>query len=226
MKNYIILSEKSWNKNLASEISSTFGGNWKLIDSRKDFNIETITSYDPQYIFIPHWSHYISREIYKNFNCVVFHITDLPYGRGGSPLQNLIIRGHEETNITAIKVVEEIDAGSVYLKKSMSLLGTAHEIYLRANDIIKKMIIEILENSPILCEQSGEVTHFSRRTPKDGNLESANTLKQVYDMIRMLDAEDYPLAFFKTDRFTIKFSRASFRGDSILADVLIEANNE
>ncbi len=32
------------------------------------------------------------REIFENWACVVFHMTDLPYGRGGSPLQNLIVR--------------------------------------------------------------------------------------------------------------------------------------
>ncbi len=49
-----------------------------------------------------------------NFNCVVFHMTDLPFGRGGSPLQNLISRGIYKTKISAIKVVKEIDAGPIY----------------------------------------------------------------------------------------------------------------
>ena len=45
-------------------------------------------------------------------------MTDLPYGRGGSPLQNLIINGHKETMMSALRCVQELDAGPIYLKKN------------------------------------------------------------------------------------------------------------
>lgn len=32
-----------------------------------------------------------------------FHMTNFPYGRGGSPLQNLMKRGHHTTTITALR---------------------------------------------------------------------------------------------------------------------------
>jgi len=35
----------------------------------------------------------ILKEIFENYEIILFHMTDLPYGRGGSPLQNLIVRG-------------------------------------------------------------------------------------------------------------------------------------
>ena len=61
-------------------------------------------------------------------------MTDLPYGRGGSPLQNLIIiRGLKTTKITAFKCVAEIDVGPVYLKKTLSLEGNAQDIYFKIN---------------------------------------------------------------------------------------------
>ena len=62
---------------------------------------------------------------------MIFHMTDVLYGRGGSPLQNFIIRGHKETKLTAMKCVKELDAGPVYLKEFLSLLGNAEEIYMR-----------------------------------------------------------------------------------------------
>ena len=76
-------------------------------------------------------------------------MTDLPYGRGGTPLQNLIIRGHSETMISAIRCEKKIDAGPVYLKKKLSLDGTAEKIYLRAYKIIEKMIFEIIQTNQI-----------------------------------------------------------------------------
>ena len=47
-------------------------------------------------------------------------MTDLPFGRGGSPLQNLIVRGYKSTKLTAIKVQSGIDTGDIYLKKPFS----------------------------------------------------------------------------------------------------------
>ena len=52
---------------------------------------------------------FIPTEIFTSFECIVFHMTDLPYGRGGSPLQNLIVRGHKKTKVSALKVVKEVD---------------------------------------------------------------------------------------------------------------------
>ena len=84
---------------------------------------------------IPHWSYIIPKDIFNLFNCVVFHMTDLPFGRGGSPLQNLIIRGYEKTKISALKVTNGIDSGPIYLKKPLSLDGTAYEIMIRASQL-------------------------------------------------------------------------------------------
>jgi len=55
-------------------------------------------------------------------------MTYMPYGRGGSPLQNLIVRGYRHTKLTALRMVEEFDAGPVYLKEDLCLEGNAEEI--------------------------------------------------------------------------------------------------
>ena len=89
----------------------------EYISCKKDFTIENLNKLSPSYIFFPHWAYIIPKEIFSNYQCIVFHMTDLPYGRGGSPLQNLILAGKKKTKISAIDVVEEIDAGDIFLKK-------------------------------------------------------------------------------------------------------------
>jgi methionyl-tRNA formyltransferase len=149
-------------------------------------------------------------------------MTDLPYGRGGSPLQNLIEKGHSRTKISALKVTSGIDEGPIYFKKELSLLGTAEEIFIRANHIIRKMINEFVEGKLEPSDQQGEVTKFKRRTPQQGCLNNLSELDKVYDYIRMLDAEGYPPAYFQIDNFKLEFSRASLKANkSILADVRI-----
>lgn len=224
MSKYIILSEKSWHKELFDVLRGEFSkDNWLLIDSKIDFNLEKLNQYGPDKIFIPHWSHIIPSEIFENYECVVFHMTDLPFGRGGSPLQNLISRGYKTTKISAIKVEQGIDTGDVYMKKPLGLEGTATEIFERAMLIIKEMIFDIVEKRIQAFPQVGEITEFKRRKPSDSNLFGLSELNIVYDYIRMLDCEGYPHAFIETPNLKYEFDNASFdeSGKIITANVRI-----
>ena len=224
----VIAYNRSWCKNLPEKLASKTGKNFTTIDNKKDLNQDNLNSLNPEHIFFPHWSYIIPPEIYNNFNCVIFHMTNLPYGRGGSPLQNLIVRGHKDTMISAIQCVKEIDAGPVYLKKRLSLEGRAEEIYILANQIIEEMIVEILDTNPQPEPQKGEVVKFTRRKPEDGNWGSAGSLDEVYDYIRMLDAEGYPPAFIRFGDYKLEFSKAIQKTGSIDAEVRLtqEINNE
>jgi methionyl-tRNA formyltransferase len=84
------------------------------------------------------------------------------------------------------------------------------------------MIIEILEKNLEPKEQKGNVVHFKRRKPKDSNLVDLNELKDIYDHIRMLDADGYPKAFMENDYFKFEFSNASLKkGEEIKAEIKI-----
>lgn len=222
--NFIILSEKTWNRELKNKLERLFPSYvWYYIDSKADFTLENLDNIKPDKIFIPHWSYIIPKSIYKKYECIVFHMTDLPYGRGGSPLQNLIVNGKENTKISALKVCGSIDAGDIYLKYDLNLNGTAEEVFIRASKLVEDMIIEIIKNDIQPSPQIGNPVIFKRRTPEDSNLQSCKTINEVYDYIRMLDAEGYPKAFIEFGDFRLEFSRASLKADnSILADVKIK----
>ena len=146
MKKYILLTGKSWHQEMFENLLQRKEESWKLISNKEEFNIDTINNYNPEKIFIPHWSHIIPSEIWSKYECIVFHMTDLPYGRGGSPLQNLILSGYSSTILSALKVEEGIDEGSIYIKKPLSLEGAAIDIFKRASDVIYTMILEIIFN--------------------------------------------------------------------------------
>lgn len=153
-------------------------------------------------------------------------MTDLPFGRGGSPLQNLISRGITETKISAFRCDAGVDSGSVYMKSDLSLHGGAEEIFLRAKAIMHEMILEILRTRPVPQPQRGEVVCFSRRNAGDGDIGGLDALEKIYDRIRMLDAEGYPRAFFVKNGFRYEFSRASLKAGRIVADVEITPMEE
>jgi len=223
MRPFIILSEKGWHKVLIDRLKERNPEfKWILINEKNHFSFDKLNKIQPEKIFIPHWSYFIPAEIYENFDCIIFHETDLPYGRGGSPIQNLISRGITDTKISALKAGKGLDTGPIYLKKDLNLNGTTKEIFLRGTKIIEGMIEEIIQKRIEPIPQQGEVVNFKRRQPEDGNLNYLEEIKEIYDYIRMLDCEGYPSAYIENENFRFEFTRASLKSEKeILADVRI-----
>ncbi|WP_417547462.1 hypothetical protein [Marinobacter segnicrescens] len=181
---------------------------------------------DVRYIFFLHWSWLVPETVWKNYECVCFHMTDVPYGRGGSPLQNLIVRGHEETMLTALRMVEEMDAGPVYAKSRLLLEGTAHEIYLRAGELSFELIDWMIKHEPQPEPQKGEAVVFRRRTPEQSLLPAFGTVTDLYDHIRMLDAPTYPKAYLEHGDFILEFSDAGASEEELIATVKIRKKSD
>lgn len=221
--NYIIACSKVWDSQLLNRLQQTLSSTSALIlmTECNELTLEVLKSLNPRYIFFPHWSYLIPEAIFQRYECVVFHMTDLPFGRGGSPLQNLIARGIYETKVSALRCVKDLDAGPIYMKVPLSLQGSAQEIYYRATQAIEKMIVQMIQGAPKPVDQEGDSVVFKRRTPEQSRLEKLPGLQQVFDHIRMLDAESYPKAFLEVEGYRYEFSRASFDGQKILADVVI-----
>lgn len=196
------------------------------IRSAEALDPSAIAEFAPDYLFFPHWSWMIPATVYEPFETVIFHMTDLPFGRGGSPLQNLIRLGHDATTLTALRCVKELDAGPVYLKRPLSLEGTAEEIFRRAAVLMEEMIVELVTRRPQPVPQEGKIVAFKRLKPEDGDLSKASSLNGAYDMIRMLDADGYPPAFLAIDRFRLEFSHASLGTDELVAEVRIRRTDD
>ncbi|MBL7085875.1 MAG: methionyl-tRNA formyltransferase [Candidatus Cloacimonetes bacterium] len=232
-KDIIIATIKSWNIKNAEILRNKFNNyiNVHIITKKEELRYSQIEKINPTYIFFPHWSWIIPKKIYNNFECIVFHMTDLPYGRGGSPLQNLIIRNIYDTKISAIKVGKELDSGKIYLKKDFNIkTGNAENILSKISDIIfNEMIPYILNNNPVPYEQDGKVIKFKRRKPEQSDISSANlkNVEDIYDFIRMLDGEGYPKAFFNIGKFKFIFSEINRKSEKLTGRFIIcEKKNE
>lgn len=219
MASYIFASEQPRHQTLFEQLSKLLKGDWHYINHRDDFNLVLLTRVKPCYIFIPHWSYKIPSEITQQFACVMFHMTDLPFGRGGSPLQNLIVDGFKETKLTAFRCVEALDAGPIYNKVPLSLAGTAEDIFKAADELVVKLIVDIIHKDLQPKKQCGDVSSFQRRTPEQGNIEKLTQLSDVYDYIRMLDAEGYPNAFIESEQLNLSFTKAHFKNGKLTAEV-------
>ena len=222
MTTYVVVGSKPWNRRVFDESISRNPGRWVFLASRNELTVERLAELGPTYVFFLHWSWMVPSSIVDAFECVCFHMTDLPFGRGGTPLQNLIVRGHRETVITSFKMTNELDAGPIYLKQPLSLEGSAQEIYFRATEVSAAMIARIVAEEPEPVPQTGEVTAFTRRTPAESEITSdIEYLERLYDHIRMLDAEGYPPAFIRFGPFTLSFKNSVLGDKQVRAEVEI-----
>ncbi|MCI9624156.1 MAG: methionyl-tRNA formyltransferase [Lachnospiraceae bacterium] len=200
MADYVIATIKSWNINNCRKLAEQFPDhNFRIVTEKEELTYKTLSDIKPEFVFFPHWSWLIPEEVYEHFNCVVFHMTDLPFGRGGSPLQNLLVRGIYHTKITAIKVEAGLDMGDIYLKEPLDIsTGSADEIFSKISDIVfGRMIPRFIEEKLLLMHQEGEPAVFSRRRPEQSEIPEGLSQRQIYDYIRMLDGEGYPAAYTK-----------------------------
>jgi methionyl-tRNA formyltransferase len=219
MTKILVCSDRDWTLSLSFTKDFDEQQDITVLNGSSAPEVDFLEEHAFDYVFFLFWSGYIPAEIFEKFETIVFHMTDLPYGRGGSPLQNLILRGHQETSISAIRCTSEVDAGGVYLKKPLNLSGSAHEIYLRSVPLIASMIEHIVTNNIAPIPQAGEVTRFTRRHPGESEIGEVGSSKQMFDFIRMLDAPGYPRAYLKHLGFRLEFFDARIHEGDVVASV-------
>lgn len=207
----LICNSKNWFK-----LNDKFNQNKfqiKTLNDKALLSRANIKKFNPDYIFFIHWNWIVTKEIYDNYNCILFHTGPLPFGRGGSPIQNLILRGFESSPVCALKMIKELDAGPIYVKKKISLKGKLSSIFKRLNHAINNMIYLIITTQMSPVEQRGTPFYFTRLGLEDNRLPLNIDLKQFYDRVRMLDSEDYPKAYIEYGNLKLEFSEANFTGE-------------
>lgn len=250
MSDYIIAASKPWYKNIVIDILDLHSADgvvwktnvdsdncWYFVDTREAL-MSALQRCCPEKIFFPHWNWKVPEDIINAFECICFHETDLPFGRGGSPIQNLISRGYKNTKITVFRMTTEMDAGPIYRQYNLSLEGTAEEIYLRIAKEVSSILLGFTIGIPhgMHKQEAGLATYFKRRKPEESEIteiieeEGTNTdidrIEKLHDHIRMLDAPTYPKAFIKKGRFRYEFDSAILRMDGIHAHVRIFVDDE
>ena len=103
---FVVVGSHEWSRRVFEERIRFYSGSWTFIDRKENLTVEALDRIDPRAVFFLHWSWKVQESITRRFECIGFHMTDLPYGRGGTPLQNLILRGHKTTKLSAFRLTD------------------------------------------------------------------------------------------------------------------------
>ena len=143
----------------------------------------------------------VHRELNK-LNLVV-HASDLPRGRGWSPLTWQILENKSSIPVSMIKAEDEVDSGDIMLKDFITLEGheLIDEIREKLGHKINMMCLNFIESwkSIIPQPQIGESSYYPKRTKKDSCLDLNKSIKEQINLFRIADNERYPLTFSYLD---------------------------
>jgi hypothetical protein len=136
-------------------------------------------------------------------NVLVVHESDLPRGRGWSPMTWRVLEGNKEMHLTLFEAETNADSGVIYAKRKILLTGSEVVIELRAIQLREsfELIEEFLTDYPSSLDSSevqvGEPTYFKRRTKLDSQCASNSTIDSIFDLLRVSDPDRYPVYFEK-----------------------------
>lgn len=224
MNKYIVASTLDWYQAVPKP-SIYDSPQFIRVASQDEFNSLDLETLSPEFIFFIHWNWIVPKNIFLKYRCIVFHTAPLPYGRGGSPIQNLILNKHVEAPVNAIEMVEELDGGAIYASKSISLSGTVEQIFSRVALVVVELIKIIISDCPIPQKQVGLPVYFKRLSRKDNVLSGNDDIRKIYDKIRMVDGLNYPKAFIDLGQNKIEFTDAKVVGDTVVAKAVFKNND-
>lgn len=178
-------------KILVKEIKSIFNYDTIIIHNHKDVTEgEILIMLSCEKIF---------KRLDLNKKNLVVHESDLPRGKGWSPVTWQVLEGEKEIPVTLFEVNDSIDSGKIYLKKYMRLNGEEllKDIKELQGKITNELIIDFLKLYPNIrgVQQSGDETFYKKRTSSDSELDINKTILEQFNLLRVCDNERYP-AFF------------------------------
>jgi methionyl-tRNA formyltransferase len=156
----------------------------------------------------------VSRKILARSRAnIVVHASELPRGRGMSPLTWQILEGADKIPVTLLEAVEQVDAGPVYLRSSVTFRGNEllGEMQESLGEKIVEMCVSFVAGWPGILgkgvPQNGEPTFYKKRTPEDSRLDPDKTISEQFNLLRVADNDRYP-AFFdlRGRRYFIKLT--------------------
>ena len=136
----------------------------------------------------------------KNKLNLVVHESNLPTGRGFSPIQWQILKNKNIIRFCLIEAIEKVDAGNIYLYKDVEFLPTDLNKEIRKKQGLEtiNLCFDFLKLNllPKPYKQTGKPTFYKRRNKHSSEINVNKSIKSQFNLLRVVDNIKYP-AFFK-----------------------------
>ena len=183
--------------------------------------IEQITELRPDLSVVVAYGHILKPEILDlpSLGSVNVHASLLPQLRGAAPVNWAIIRGHEQTGVTVMRMVEAMDAGPIIhqLSEPISDEDSASELMSRLSELgslaLREALGSIKRGDTEEREQLEDAVSYAPKVDrKSARIDWTLSANEVALFIRGMDAT--PGAWSELAGMPIKFFRASLVPES------------
>jgi methionyl-tRNA formyltransferase len=149
------------------------------------------------------WMQIIPESILEapTWGTVGLHLSPLPEGRGGAPVNWQLIHGHDEVTATLFRFVPEVDDGDILGQSTVAVeprddISTVYpKLTVASIDLLQTFLTELSEGTVTRIEQShAEATYYPQRKPKDGIIDWSRSPSFQWNWIRA-QTTPYPGAF-------------------------------
>tara|TARA_Y100001960_G_scaffold306327_1_gene361391 strand:+ start:529 stop:1461 length:933 start_codon:yes stop_codon:yes gene_type:complete len=183
--------------------------------------IEQITELRPDLSVVVAYGHILKPEILDlpSLGSVNVHASLLPQLRGAAPVNWAIIRGHEQTGVTVMRMVEAMDAGPIIhqLSEPISDEDSASELMSRLSELgslaLREALGSIKRGDTEEREQLEDAVSYAPKVDrKSARIDWTLSANEVALFIRGMDAT--PGAWSELAGMPIKFFRPSLVPES------------
>ena len=126
---------------------------------------------------------------------LVVHESDLPLGRGWSPLSWPIIEGASDIAVTLFEAEPSVDSGVIYAQEWLHFDGTEllrDEQAVATINLCRNFIAEYPASVVRGLQQLAPESRYRRRTRADSALDPDVPLAEQFDLLRVVDYERHP----------------------------------
>ena len=183
--------------------------------------IERITELRPDLSVVVAYGHILKPEILDlpSLGSINVHASLLPQLRGAAPVNWAIIRGHEQTGVTVMRMVEAMDAGPIIhqLSEPISDEDSASELMSRLSELgslaLREALGSIKRGDTEEREQLEDAVSYAPKVDrKSARIDWTLSANEVALFIRGMDAT--PGAWSELAGMPIKFFRPSLVPES------------
>lgn len=108
-----------------------------------------------------------------------------------------------------------MDSGRIYLQRFLCYAGDelVDELRKRQGEVTIEMCLEFVHNYPDILrmgiEQKGDESFYPRRGIEDSRLDVDKTIREQFNLLRVVDNEKYPAFFdYNGTRYLLKIYKA------------------
>jgi methionyl-tRNA formyltransferase len=133
----------------------------------------------------------IPNELLERHLWLNVHPSLLPRWRGAAPVERAIMAGDEETGVTVIKLVEELDAGPIAAQLAFPIDAEddAGVVYGRAAELGAELLEGVLPAPSFTPQPEEAVTYAEKLTPADRELDWSRPPEELVRQVRALSPQ-------------------------------------